>query len=101
MAMFQRQKDAGRFVPFVDATTLRCKAKLPWWSGHMQQQGEAFYPLAGEIQAAQAAGGRGRRLAVAVHAHRPPTLSGSVDDDDDDADLTNDWSSSAAVLASM
>lgn len=70
MAMFQRQKDAGHFVPFVDATTLRCKAKLPWWSGHMQQQGEAFYPLAAEIQAAQAAGGSGRRLAVAVHAHR-------------------------------
>lgn len=55
MAMFQRQKDAGRVVPFVDDTTLRCKARLPWWSGHKQQQGEAFYPLAAEVKAAAAA----------------------------------------------
>jgi hypothetical protein len=82
MAMFQRQKDAGHFVPFVDATTLRCKAKLPWWSGHMQQQGEAFYPLAAQIQAAQAAGGSGRRLAAAVHAHRHHQTAEGVAADD-------------------
>jgi hypothetical protein len=80
MAMFQRQKDAGRFVPFVDDTTLRCKAKLPWWSGHKQQQGEAFYPLAAEVKAAQAAGGGGRRLAVAWHAHRQDPVPRGADD---------------------
>jgi hypothetical protein len=80
MAMFQRQKDAGRFVPFVDATTLQCKAKLPWWSGHMQQQGEAFYPLAAEIKAAQAAGGGRRKLAVAGHVHRQHPLTEADND---------------------
>lgn len=60
MAMFQRQKDAGLFVPFVDETTLRCKRQLPWWKGHVQQQGEAFYPLAAEAAAEVAAGSSGK-----------------------------------------
>ena len=89
MAMFQRQKDTGRFVPFVDATTLGCKAKLPWWSGHKQQQGEAFYPLAAEIQAAKAAGGSGRKLAVALHAHRQHQVAEA--DGDAAASRPHEW----------
>ncbi len=55
MGMFEHQRADGRFVPVVDGTTLRCKAQLPWWAGHVQEQGEAFYPQA--VAVAPAAGG--------------------------------------------
>lgn len=57
MGMFEHQRAAGRFVPVVDGTTLRCKAQLPWWVGHVQEQGEEFYPQAVAVAAAPAAGG--------------------------------------------
>lgn len=69
MGMFERQRAAGRFVPMVDETTLKCKAQLPWWAGHVQEQGEAFYPLAAAARAAAAAaGGPGGGAAAAAAA---------------------------------
>ena len=70
MGMFHHQKDAGRFTPVVDDTTLRCKGRLPWWAGHVQEQGEAFIPGAAAVGGAAVAAGGGAAASAAAGAGR-------------------------------
>ncbi len=41
MGLWQQQASTGTFEPEVDATTLKCKAQLPWWQGVAMHVGRA------------------------------------------------------------